>query len=127
MRAILLLEGELLDIYTLEDNGLSEVKEFLERTESINKSIISGFTKTIDYLADHGTNIHSHFYKCWRKGRVYICELKKERHRISCFREGDKLLLATHFIKTQQVQENEYDRAIRLKGRFDQNQIWEEE
>ncbi len=127
MRARLITRGNELNIFALElDNGSCEVINFLNMNESEHREIISGFTKIIDHIAENGTNRVGKFYKCWNYIDTLICELKKGRYRINCFRYDNNILLISFFLKTQDVETREYMKAIKLKKEFEENPIWEE-
>ncbi len=126
MNAILFNEGKKVNIYFLQDDkGYVEVKDFFEknRNNANYKGIIGGFMNLINEIASNGVFISNiNFFDSWMEGEHLFCELKKGRDRISCFKydDGKKLLLATHFIKTKQIEKKEYKRAIELKEKFEE-------
>ena len=128
MRAILLLRGDTLDIYTLETEPESnEIKNILTNPENQYLGIINNFIIIIRHIASQGLNLSKAYFDCWRESGIYFCELKKDKHRISFFQYQNRLLLMTYFIKHQAIEPREYRRAIRLKRSFDENPIWEED
>jgi hypothetical protein len=82
----------------------------------------------LNHIMDAGmANLTNKQLKCWRHSGEMICELRKGSHRISTFRYGGSIvLLATHFQKSKAVETAEYDRALRLKHRFDSERAWED-
>jgi len=54
MRAILLIEGEKSDIYTLETRGDSEVGDLLNGFTSAKEGIVSYLWNALEHIADTG-------------------------------------------------------------------------
>lgn len=124
MRAIIITDG-IIQIYVLRDNGLSEVEQFLRYSNE--KSIVNGFIDRFATIAENGIPpCNTKYFKSFKKGKTKYCQFMKGDHRISCFRYSNRLLLVTYFRKTRQSEEREYKKAIRIKERFDENQIWED-
>ncbi len=55
-----------------------------------------------------------------------LYELRKGRDRITAFLFQRGLLMTTHFQKRRDRETAEYDRAVRMKRRFEADGIWED-
>jgi len=130
VKATLFIDGARFRIYLLTVDGRSEVKDFFDWgiADSGMRGIVSGFVVMLNHMGSAGmADLTDKQLKCWRHSGEMMCELRKGRHRISAFHyQGRIVLLATHFQKTKDVETAEYDRALRLKRRFDAEGTWED-
>ena len=128
--AILLEKGRKLKVFILAIDGETEIQRFFDESKSMPslRGTIRGFGATINHICEQGLDrLTSRLADCWQEKTELFCELKKGRHRISYFRyPGGKVLLVTHFMKRRDVEQAEYDRALRLKHSFDAAMIWRE-
>jgi hypothetical protein len=128
MRAVLWVRGRVNNVYAFEKRtGDSEVRNFMDTSFNQDKSVVSGFRDIIERLADYGfLELSYKMYKRWKRHDDIFFELRKGDHRIGCFQYQQRILLMTHFMKHQNVEEGEYERAVMLKHRFDANPLWED-
>jgi hypothetical protein len=130
LEAILIKKGRKLKVFILSINGDMEIQRFLNECDSepLLRGTIRGFGALINHICEHGLErLTQNMADCWPEQRELFCEMKKGPHRISYFRyPGGKVLLISHFIKHRDVEQAEYDRALRLKYRFDAAPVWRE-
>lgn len=135
MEAILLVSGRLLRVYCLVAGGRGDVGDFLDSSrrpgEAEEKTAALGFLDIVDKIANQrGLDLPRGWYDRWTRKRggqrIQVAELKKGSFRITCHRYPQGLLLVSVFRKTRQVQDDEYERAIRLRDRFDADPHWRE-
>jgi hypothetical protein len=128
--AMLLKKGRKLKVNVLSFDGATEIRSFFDESESIAslRGTIQGFGGMINHICEQGSDkLTPKQVDCWQEQTELFCKLKKGRHRIGYFRyPGAKVLLVTHFMKRRDVEQAEYDRALRLKRGFDAAMIWRE-
>jgi len=126
MRAILLKEGRILDLFTLKSGGENEVVSFLQSSGNQElRKCIARFTRLFEIIADErGLDLPRGMKGAWREHGELLIELKKGAYRIGCFQYGRKLLLVNVFRKTRDVETGAYEHAVDMKKAFDENQIW---
>ena len=134
MRAMLLVRGRSLDVFTLQTGAANkdEVADFFRSAVSCSDSTIGGMMELARRVAQEGTwALPSELFKCWRTGKKgpMICELRRGRWRIACFRfDGERrLLLVSVFPKGRWKERHEYDRATRRYNSFAASPEWREE
>ena len=111
-------------MYLLENGDKCEVQEFFEAPA--NNAPASGFRHMLDVITGEKgfIGLPAGWFDSWDEGGELFTELIKGPWRISCFREGRKLLLATVFRKRRWKEKKEYKRAIALKRRVDVSGCW---
>ena len=128
--AKLYMAGGALRLYFLAVDGGSEVRDFLdERSRSpVTAAVASGSIYMLRHLADEGLRgLPASVFKSWRLGGEMFHEIRKGKHRISCFVDpGSILLLTTTFRTFGRTEDFEYARALRLKRTFDSEGTWED-
>ena len=134
MRAMLLIGGQSLAVYTLQTgtSNHDEVGKFLEGVGRSNDSAIRGMIQLIERISREGTtSVPQELFKSWRpkKKGPRFSQLTKGDWRIGCFLFSmeKRLLLATVFSKGRQIESREYERAVKRYMRFCKNPIWKEE
>jgi hypothetical protein len=127
--AKLMTVGDIFRVYLMTIDGKSEIQDFFDagrRDPSLRAQAV-GFATLINYVADFGiSSLTDKQIKCWRQSGEMLYELRKGRDRISAFFFQRGLLMTTHFRKTRNRETAEYDRAVRMKRRFEADGIWED-
>jgi hypothetical protein len=130
IEAILLKKGRKLKAFVLSVDGHIEIQRFLKECDSEPslRGTIRGFGALINYICEQGLERPiPNMADCWPEQKERFCEMKKGPHRISYFRyPSGKVLLISHFMKHRAVEQADYDRALRLKHRFDAAPVWRE-